>query len=232
MGGRPSPKELKQPELHEVHWICWRGEKWTRNRRRDVENQGDRWARNRATDGGGDTWERVHIRASFQGVCNFNILLRCLLFLATWFSTSDAPFKVHLFFVTGTTGRNCGKNLSCGQILQMRMWRKSIFPSEPPFPVFIWARQQKWVIHTLVQVPFLLCFALLLLLLLLLLLPSHTSSQHTSPVACFTSCGECSYGGCLISSAYPSPNSRADPSMVLPIRFIQFARYSCGISLS
>ena len=38
---------------------------------------------------------------------------------------------------------------------------------------------------------FLLCFTHLLLLLL----PTHTSYQYPSPVACLSSCGECSYGG-------------------------------------
>ena len=47
------------------------------------------------TDGRGDTWERVHIRASFQGACNFNILSRCPLFWSPW--SSHPTLKVYLF---------------------------------------------------------------------------------------------------------------------------------------
>ena len=56
---------------------------------------------------------------------------------------------------------------------------------------------------------FLLCFTHLLLLLL----PTHTSYQYPSPVACLSSCVECSYGGFIsIQIALAEPPSWFCPS--------------------
>ena len=82
--------------------------------------------------------------------------------------------------------------------------KDAIFTSEPPFPVFFGRASDSHLAEA-----FLLCFTHLLLLLL----PTHTSYQYPSPVACLSSCGECSYGGFIsIQIALAEPTSWFCPS--------------------